>query len=263
MVLKLKEEHRDLVLNYVSKEPNINLFIIGDIEQYGFDKDFQELWGSFDEENNLKGILLRYENNFIPYIEDLDEDVNEFKEIIKSYKGRKIISGKGTIIEKFKDVLNNYEEKITYFCELKDNKKLLTWDDSIKIAKEQDAQRVNELISTIEEFNISESVNTLRNKIKDNSKIVYYIENDKKEMITVSQIVAENSKSAMVVGVATRKGYREKGYMSKCLSKLCNDLLDRNKSLCLFYDNPKAGKVYHKIGFTEIGIWTMLVERSN
>ena len=115
MILKLKDEHRDIVLNYVAKEPSINLFIIGDIEQYGFDKDFQEVWGNFDDENNLKGILLRYTNNFIPYIENLDEDVSEFKEIISSYKGEKFISGKDTIIEKFKDVLNNYEERSTDF----------------------------------------------------------------------------------------------------------------------------------------------------
>ena len=89
------------------------------------------------------------------------------------------------------------------------------------------------------------------------------IENEKKEIITVSQITAENSKSAMVVGVATRKDYREKGYMSKCLSKLCSDFIDKNKSLCLFYDNPKAGRVYKKIGFEEIGTWIMLVERKN
>ena len=37
-------------------------------------------------------------------------------------------------------------------------------------------------------------------------------------MLTVSQTTAENSKSAMVVGVATRKGYRGKGLMSECLS---------------------------------------------
>jgi len=45
------------------------------------------------------------------------------------------------------------------------------------------------------------------------------------------------------------------------LSKLCSDFIERNKSLCLFYDNPKAGKVYHKIGFKEVGRWTMLVEK--
>lgn len=86
MILKLNDRHKDIVLNYVGKEPSINLFIIGDIEQYGFDKDFQEVWGSFDEKNNLTGVLLRYNNNFIPYIENLNEDVSEFKKIIKSYK---------------------------------------------------------------------------------------------------------------------------------------------------------------------------------
>ena len=108
MILKLKDEHKDIVLDYVSKDPNINLFIIGDIEQYGFDKEFQDVWGKFDNENNLIGVLLRYTNNFIPYIENLDEDVSEFKEIIKSYKGKKIVSGKDTIIEKFKDVIDDY-----------------------------------------------------------------------------------------------------------------------------------------------------------
>lgn len=260
MILKLNDSHRDVVLNYVSKEPNINLFIIGDIEQYGFDKDFQEVWGNFDGENNLKGVLLRYSNNFIPYIEDLDEDVYEFKEIIKLYKGQKFISGKADIIEKFRDVLENYEEKIMYFCELRDNKKLLPCDDCIKSAKEEDANRIHDLISTIDEFLVQDSVEEIRDKIRNNNKIAYYIENDEKDIITISQITAENSKSAMVVGVATRKEYREQGYMSKCLSNLCYDFLEKNKSLCLFYDNPKAGKVYHKIGFKEIGIWTMLIE---
>jgi uncharacterized protein len=260
MILKLKDEHKYIVLDYVAKEPNINLFIIGDIEQYGFDKEFQDVWGKFDDENNLIGVLLRYTNNFIPYIENLDEDISEFKEIIKSYKGKKIVSGKDTIIEKFKDIIDDYEEKPTYFCELRDNKKLLSWDDSIKLGTEDDANRIHDLLITIDEFSVKETVDEIKDRIKDNSKTIYYIENDKKEMVTISQVVAENSKSAMIVGVATRKGYRERGYVSKCLSKLCNDLLEKNKSLCLFYDNPKAGRLYHKIGFKEIGIWTMLVE---
>lgn len=260
MVLKLNNEHRELVLEYVSKEPNINLFIIGDIEQYGFDKDFQEIWGMFDSDKKLKGIMLRYMNNFIPYIENVDEDVSEFKEIIKLYTEKKIISGKDTIIEKFKDTLDSYKEKTTYFCELKDKKRLLQYDESIKSANEEDAYRIHELFGTIDEFTMKDSIDNIREKIRKGNKIVYYIENENKELITMSQITAENSKSAMVVGVATRKGYREQGYMSKCLSKLCNDYISKGKSLCLFYDNPKAGKVYLKIGFKEIGVWTMLIE---
>lgn len=79
-------------------------------------------------------------------------------------------------------------------------------------------------------------------------------------MCTVAQTTAENSKSAMVVGVATRKDCRGKGLMSQCLSKLCRDVLAEGKSLCLFYDNPKAGRVYHKLGFVSIDKWAMLIE---
>lgn len=261
MILKLNNEHKNVVMDFVSKEPSINLFIIGDIEQFGFDKDFQDVWGHFDENGNINGILLRYKNNFIPYIEDINTDISEFKDIIKSFNERKIISGKNIIIDKFKDVINNYEERITYFCELRDNTKLLPWDNSVKYAKENDAKRIHDLIGTIDEFMAKDSIEWISESIRNKSKVAYYIENEEKQIITISQISAENTKSAMVVGVATRDGYREKGLMSKCLSKLCNDYLEKNKVLCLFYDNPKAGKVYHKIGFNEIGIWTMLVEK--
>lgn len=261
MILRLDEKYKDQVLEYVSKEPSINLFIIGDIEQHGFDKEYQIIWGKFDNKGNLKGVLLRYENNFIPYIDDLNEDVSGFKKIIKKYKGKKIISGKGIIVEKFKDILDNYEDRDTYFCELKNGEKLLKYDENVKIAKYEDAQKIYNLMNGIDEFLIKYSVEEISKKIKNKNTTAYFIENDKNELITIAQITAENSKSAMVVGVATKKEYREKGYMSKCLSKLCYDLLSRNKKLCLFYDNPKAGKIYNRIGFEEIGIWKMLVEK--
>ena len=59
MIQKLSEKDRELVLSYVGKQPSINLFFIGDIEQFGFDKDFQDVWGKFDDRGNLKGVLLR------------------------------------------------------------------------------------------------------------------------------------------------------------------------------------------------------------
>lgn len=260
MIRKLNQLDKDKVMEYVSKQPSINLFLIGDIEQFGFDKDFQELWGKFDEDNKLRGVLLRYNNNFIPYYEDLNEDLDEFKKIIKSYKGHLMISGKEELVDNFKDVISNYTERKTYFCELKDKDNLSTWDETVKLAVAQDANRIYDIIETIEEFTAENDIEEIEDRIEDKSKRVYYIENDNNEIISVSQTAAENSQSAMVVGVATRKEYREQGHMSKCLSRLCNDLLDEGKTLCLFYDNPKAGKVYHRIGFEEIGKWTMLVE---
>ncbi|MGL6107930.1 GNAT family N-acetyltransferase [Romboutsia sp.] len=261
MIRKLTQSDKEKVLKYVSKESSINLFIIGDIEQFGFDKDFQEIWGKFDEFENIKAVLLRYTNNFIVYYENQEENIQEFKEIIKNYNVKKMISGREDLVQVLKTALENYNERKTYFCELKDKSNLLNWDESVKLAVPEDAERIYNLLETIEEFVSENDKDLIKDRVEDKSIRVYYIENDEGEMISISQTAAENSKSAMVVGVATRAGYRKKGYISKCLSRLCNDLLDEGKILCLFYDNPQAGKVYHKIGFREIGKWTMLVEK--
>jgi predicted GNAT family acetyltransferase len=62
----------------------------------------------------------------------------------------------------------------------------------------------------------------------------------------------------MVVAVATHKKYRIQGHatrLMKALSKLY--LKDKQKELCLFYDNPEAGKIYLNLGFKPMGQWTM------
>ena len=66
MLRLANEKNRREVLDYCLEEPNINLFIIGDIENFGFDKDFQDVWIQYKEEI-ITGIVLRYHTNFIVY----------------------------------------------------------------------------------------------------------------------------------------------------------------------------------------------------
>ena len=49
----------------------------------------------------------------------------------------------------------------------------------------------------------------------------------------------------MIVSVATQKNYRYRELMTKLLSRLFRDLFCEGKRLCLFYDNPEAGEIYH------------------
>ena len=57
-------------------------------------------------------------------------------------------------------------------------------------------------------------------------------------MVSTASTTAENTLSAMAVGVATLENYKKKGYATKCMLKLCSELLEEEKELCLFYDNP-------------------------
>ncbi len=260
MIRLLNENDRAEVLDFLSAEPSINLFIIGDIEAFGFQEDFQTLWGQYTEDGALEGVLLRYHESFITYFTDPKFDITEFANILFSHKGHIMLSGKESILKRFTSVLPAHQFRSTYFCELISPDDLKHTEDisNIKIATEEDAERVYRLILQIEEFEAMTSVERIRHKIKTGTGRIYYIENEEGLMVSVAQTTAENSKSAMIVGVATLPDYRCKGFMSGCMSKLCKDVMAEGKSLCLFYDNPKAGRIYHRLGFQNIDNWAMV-----
>jgi len=91
MIRKLTNEDLETTLALVHKKPAENLFIIGDIEAYGMESDIQDLWGQF-EGDRLKAILLRYDQNYIPYSEG-NYDTEGFAKIINENRGQIELSG--------------------------------------------------------------------------------------------------------------------------------------------------------------------------
>lgn len=264
MFRQLNQNDYEKTMEFLAQNPGLNLFQIGDIENYGFNSEIQTVWGSFNENEELTGVLLRYRDNYIPYFKDTDESYLNFREVIQNDERANIISGEAQIVSPFKSCFERCHEREMYFCELTGARCLETNHLNIKLATPDDAERIFDLLLTIEEFDTlnRHSVDHVRQKLEDQSGRIYYIENEKKEVICTVQTTAENSKSAMVVSVATRKDYRRQGLMTQALSKLCQDLLSEGKTLCLFYDNPEAGAVYHKLGFKTIGKWKMIVRQS-
>lgn len=259
MIRKLQEADREMTMEFLGREAAINLFAIGDIEAFGFDSDFQELWGQFDGNNELEGVLLRFNESYIPYLANVSVDHTGFAEIIGKDDRKIMLSGKESVALRFLNEKERENPRSTYFCELKSGDKLLDAGDlDIKVATVQDAERISKMLDQIEEFEgTSNEPGRIAHKLETKTGRIFYLENEQGEIISVSQTTAENSKSAMVVGVATLPEYRGKGIMSKCLSALCKELLSEGRTLCLFYDNPKAGKVYHKLGFESIDNWIM------
>lgn len=256
MIRLLNNEDYDILMEYVKKEKELNLFIIGDVENYGFNNEFQKLWGEFNQKGELIGVLLKYFENFIFYSRD-EFDIEGFYNILKN-EDFKRLSGEKSIVEAFEKLHSFSKKRDTYFCKLDEDTKLEENELLAKVRKVE-LENVDELIKLyklIEEFSNDVSDESIRKKYEDNTGRGYYIEEDGK-MVSVAQTTAENSTSAMIVGVCTHPDYRKRGYATACMTKLCKTLLNEGKSLCLFYDNPKAGKIYKRLGFKDIGIWTM------
>ena len=83
MFRKLNENDYTKTMDFLGKDPGLNLFQIGDIENYGFDSEIQTVWGSFNENEELTGVLLRYRDNYIPYFKDEDSlSLPDYKPIL-------------------------------------------------------------------------------------------------------------------------------------------------------------------------------------
>nr|WP_239540975.1 GNAT family N-acetyltransferase [Pullulanibacillus pueri] len=238
--------------------PAENLFIIGDIEAYGFDQAFQEVWGDFDESGKLRGVLLRYNQNYIPYAPGAF-DVEGFTDIILKDSKATMVSGLTSIAEAVVAGLEGAirKKRTFYYAKCENNNQL---DIQLKAPAVQEAtlgdvDRIIALHESIPEFSESQrNRESLIRSMQTGVARTFYIEEDG-HMVSSSSTTAENRYAAMIVGVCTAEAYKKKGYATACLTTLTQTLLDENKTLCLFYDNPEAGKIYKRLGFVDIGTW--------
>lgn len=248
------------LLAYLNQEPTYNIFFIGDIETFGFDKDFLRIYGEFNENGQLVSTLLRYRQSAIYYAHNLTFN-EDYLDIFKR-DPFSIISGKLELMNLIHPHLKGFRKKETFFCQVeKMDKGIKDKDLDIHVlSSPSDCEKLYDFMSTIEDFkdHIGEKATYVEGKMKAKQMgITLFIEKDNRIISTVAT-TAETKTNAMVVSVATDPKYRQQGLASKLLVDLMERyLIDKNKSLCLFYDNPEAGRIYHRLGFKTIGKWAM------
>ena len=261
MIRVCTEADRKAIMDFISKKPAENLFLIGDIEVYGFDSDIQKVWGQFHGEE-LVAVLLRYDINHIIYSEG-KYDAEGFAEIINTHQSRFEVSGLQQIVKQIRpyiqrstrrDIETYYAkcEKFSYSIEG------INYEDVTKLLAKDYEENIT-MLKSIPEFqqgNFSIESRTRAEKFKTGR--TYIMRDTERIMVSSASSTAENSKSAMIVGVGTRPGYEMRGYATHIMEKLCTDLLNEGKTLCLFYHNPKAGVIYKRLGFVDIGMWTLI-----
>ena len=236
------------------------------IENFGFDVDFQDVYAEFDGEDYIS-VLLKYKENLV-YYSHQDRFNTDWLDLIQSMDYQ-FISGKKSLTDLIYPHFPSMKEKPMYFAEALHLDSSFEVDDSLvqRVSTEEDVGLVFDLLITIQEFGSLQ--NTTRDKYieehmryLDNSMLLMIKEDGK--VVSTAATVADTTKSAMVIAVATDPSTRNKGYASKVMIKLMDEYLNkRNKSLCLFFDNPKAGAIYHRLGFKDMDMWVMLIRKSD
>lgn len=260
MIRKLKKNDHVEVMNFLKQEASLNLFIIGDIEAFGYDSEIQDLWGSFKDSGEITAVLLRFHNSFIPYASlDTELPVKDFADIMKDFPEKIFLSGKSELVSMFEGIegLNLGQKQVTYFAECTSPDFIGETNAVVKEANLEDVDRILDLRNSIVEFvpNPNARKILIESMVNKTGRTYYAEENG--IMAASASTAAENSISAMIVGVCTHKDHRRKGMATAVMQKLFRDVMDEGKILCLFYDNPEAGRIYKRLGFKDIGMWTM------
>ena len=259
MIRQLTEQDHDRCQRLIHQQPAENLFIIGDIEAFGYEKEFQKIWGDFDVNGDLRGILLKYRENFIPY--SLGEfDAEGFASIINETDDYSIVSGLKPLVAKVEPFLTREikSKRHMYYAKC-DNTSSMDDQDLPHVTEAglTELPKLVSLLNAIPEFSGGDfTVEKRKHSMEAGVSRTYYVEEDGM-FVSSASTTAENSMSAMVVAVCTHPEYKKKGYATDCMTKLCRNVLKEGKELCLFYDNPEAGTIYKRIGFKDIGYWSL------
>ncbi|GAE36237.1 GNAT family N-acetyltransferase [Halalkalibacter akibai] len=262
MIRRLSSEDYTSCMTLLNDYPAENLFLISDIETFGFEEDFQQVWGEFNEQGQLKALMLNYEGNFIPYSPG-EFDAKGFADLFSEHPKAVMLSGLENVTSKMIPYITvplKHTRKLFYAKCDSPSKLMPVKPNTVKKATLADIDKISTLYSQITEFERPSSPEERKRNMELGVSRTYYIE-DANQFVSAVSTAAENNVSAMVVGVCTLEAFKRKGLASQCLNQLTNNLLQEGKSVCLFYDNPEAGRIYKRLGYEDMEMWTMTIKK--
>jgi len=260
---KLTENDKERLFEYIAAEPEMNLFFFGDVEKLGIDSDVCEVF-ALENEGGWDAVILRYMKFYNVYSRYGSYDADAVAEFLKSREEIKSISGKAQVISSLERFFPSFRFEKTYMSRCNEAVEFEHRAKGVvrRRVLPDDAMAVVELFCRIDEFKDNylgreeECAEEERVTIGRGATCYGYFHGN--ELVSYAQMSAENSQSAMLIGVATLPEWRGLGLASANVSALCREEFDEGrKFVCLFYNNPDAGRIYNKIGFHEIGEYTL------
>ncbi|TVP96801.1 MAG: GNAT family N-acetyltransferase [Acholeplasmatales bacterium] len=266
MIRRLSDADREAALSFLEEEPEINLYIIGDIKNFGFNAPDTSIYGEFAPDGSIKAVLSQNLSHLVYYA--ANPVFNPAWLPLMRGLDSLFISGKASVIE---PMIPHFEDMTPDRLEFMKSTTFspdagLDAEDLKTVETEADAAAVYTLLNNIEELESvrmksrDEFIQYLLDNSHDNGTTLF-LEADNRVVASASA-VGETRRSAMIVGVATHPDYRNRGLGQIVLNELVDLYVNRkNKTLCLYYDDPRAGHLYEKMGFVRIEDWVMLVKK--
>ncbi len=201
MIIKCTKQHYKVLMDYLNQDKVSNLFIIGDIDNYGFNSDFQHIYID-EEDDKIVTVYLIYHDSLV--ISSFDKEVdNAFIDYLINEYDIKIISGLKGVIDQIE--IEDKQQENCYFA------KMITPNDMVDTSMVRYAKYDQlPLIAKTHKIvfnNDRDELPSLQSAFSSKSgrQAAIFIDN---QAVSVASSTAECDGLAMIVGVGTLPEYR-------------------------------------------------------
>lgn len=259
MIRKLTAADRSIAVALLERDPEINLYMLGNIEAIGFDAEFCEFWGEFDDRGELRGIADRYFTGWVVYGRP-DADWGALAALIDADDSAvRLQDNPGGIpsilplLKRHRAAEINIEELMRLSAA---NFAPQPVPQGVLVRRATLADKDALVAFYANAGNMHRSEAGVERPLRDTT---VFVGTRAGKIVCTALTNAEIADRAMIGGVYTVPEERGKGTARAVVSALCADLIARDKTPALYWVNDAAGKVYRTLGFEPIGEWRAVV----
>lgn len=259
MIRPLTEADRAATVAFLGAAPHFNLYMLGNLEKLGFAHEFCEFWGDVIEREGkavLTAVLNRYMSGWTVYGQ-ATADWQGLGAILDGHaiKPERLQDNPGGVAS-FLPYLQRYGAEQVEIEEVMDlpaaKFQPLPAPAGVTIRRGALAD-LNKLVAFYRDAeSMARTPAAVERPLRDTR---LWLAEENGEVISAALTNAETSQLAMIGGVFTPPTQRGRKLSQAVCSALCADLLAAGKQPVLYWGNPAAGAVYHKLGFQPQGQW--------
>ena len=219
---------REELLEYLRGEPVYNTFLLADISNFGFDKEFQNVYAEV-EEDVIHGVYLTFYQNLILYSRESRINQEFLKDLFARWTPA-VVMGRSADVKQVTEVLPGYrlEEKPLYLLE--DGSHLAADDVRDVKAVPGDEDKLYEFLMEIPQMRTLYGSKEMIGDRLENGDGVHFYREENGRVIAQANSAAKSEKTVMIGGVATLPDRRGEGIASALVSRISRGILEEGKT---------------------------------
>ncbi|MEG1895162.1 MAG: GNAT family N-acetyltransferase [Oscillospiraceae bacterium] len=271
MLVKTRKSTAPMLAEYIEQDPLLKLFMARDVVTFSYDVPeitfYMAANGQLKKPSDILGAALCLGDIHLYYAQKDGVDMGDYVALIKDKKPL-LIQGPSRFMTQLNTALSDDsytftqgEGAVLYTKDKLNSQPILK--ERVEIATPKDIEglcRLNQSMAEQAQLYSFESEEKYRLKLAQGEGRIYYIKKDG-IIVSMGETAFEKEGCAYICDVCTHPDYRNRGYTTQIVQRLCQDLLKEGMSVGISYENPQAGRIYEKLGFTLAGEYSVMEKK--